>query len=1396
LSDEPATPAPEAPEPAAPRKGLRLPKLGPRAVIAWSLAVVLLVAILTGTVGVFGLLTPQGRLFIEARASGLKIGRFGKLKIEGLTGNIWGDFQVAHATISDEKGVWVEAHNVRVAWRPLELFVRRFHATSIAAADVRVLHRPTLTPKTVSSAAPVSTDIDALTTKLELLPDFSGGVRGYYDLTMNIDVPRVGGAKGAVAARSLLHAGDFLNAKFDLGQKDSFQLTADAQEASGGGIAGALGLDARQPFSLTARAGGTIHAGSLSVDTRSGSLTPLWAKGSWTPQGGRVDGVALLSASSLAAPYVKMFGPQAKIALSGAKAPSGLYGLNGRLDAENLHLTAVGEADVGKQMTGPGGLAVEAQVGEMARIVSQPKLGAVAFKGTVKGNATAWTAAGDGQAAGLSEAGYSLGKVSGPLSVSMQKGELTVTADLAGEGGAGKGTLAALLGGRPHAHVVAQRLADGRILLKDIKAQGAGLQVDASGSRSLFGGLDFSGKATVSNLAAARPGAKGQVAGSWSASQGGAGKPWVFTVDAKGAGFGSGLAELDRLLGVTPRLRAKASYANGDVQVAQSTLDGQAGSVRAAGILGKAGGLNFKLDWNAKGPFQAGPVEIAGNAKGTGALTGSLTAPRADLIADFDAIDLPRLPLTKAHVILSFLRGASGTDGQVAVTADTQYGPARAKSAFRFTAAGVDLTGLDADAGGVKALGALSLRKGEPSTADLQVAVGPGVLLTHGGVSGAVKITDAPGGPLAVLDLTAKDATFRDGGMQLKSAHIAANGPLARLPVTVQAAGEIPTGAWKIDGSGLLVQRHPGYELTLNGGGRFGRVDFRTTDTARVDFGGAEQGAHLSLAVQGGSAVIDAKLGRTATVHAQLNNVGLGALNEDLAGQADATLDLQGSGDRLTGSLDAHLTKVKARGGKGGPTLDGVFKARLEDSTLRLDLTAAGDQGLQGSGSAVLPVEASASPFHLAINRKKPVQGSFKVAGEIKPVWDLLIGGERGLSGNVDINGLLAGTLADPRILGRATLTGGKFHDTAIGLKLQDMAMDAEFKDNIVDVHTFTAADGHGGKLDGSGRASLYRNDASDFKLNLTRFRLVENDTATVTASGQTTINRGADGNLKIAGALTIDRADVAANPPIPSGVTPMKVIEINRPPGTAQGLAPQVRKGPTVALDVTLKASRGVFLKGRGLDLELSVNAHVGGSTGAPQLTGQARVVRGDYDFAGKRFIFDQRGKVDLSVQPEHIRLDLTAVREDPTLTATVRIQGTAAKPEISLTSSPSLPQDEILSQVLFGASASQLSPLEAAQLASAVSSLAGGGGFDLVGGLRNLAGLDRLAFAGGGESGTTIAGGKYLTDDVYLEIIGGSREGPAAQVEWRVQKSLSIVSRVGSQGDAKLSIRWRKDY
>ncbi|MBI5940483.1 MAG: translocation/assembly module TamB domain-containing protein, partial [Caulobacterales bacterium] len=760
---------------------------------------------------------------------------------------------------------------------------------------------------------------------------------------------------------------------------------------------------------------------------------------------------------------------------------------------------------------------------------------------------------------------------------------------------------------------------------------------------------------------------------------------------------------------------------------------------------------------------------------------------------------LPRLTLTGAHVVLSFLRGPGGTDGAIAITAGSQYGPARGQTSFSLAEGGLNLTSLDADAGGIQAKGALALRRGRPSTADLVLAIGPGAILTEGAINGTARITDAAGGPRALFDLTARNAALRGAsGLRFSAATITANGPLERLPLTLDARGAYGSNPWRFKGGGFFAQRDGATGLALDGEGRFGSADFRTLEAARIGFGKGQRYAELKLDIEGGRAAITARVdGESADLKASMTGVSLGALNEDLSGAFDGEITLQGKGSRLTGALDASLRDARARGSGRSVSVNSEVKATLNDQILAITATATNAGGLRSALDLALPVEASAAPLRLAIARQQTMRGKFSADGEIKPLWDLLVGGERSVSGDVHMAGAIGGTLADPRLEGQASLRGGAFEDGVIGLKLRDVTLSAYLADKAIDVSGFNAQDGRGGRLSGAGRISLLRDGISSFKVVLQDFRLIENDTLTAIASGDTTINRAADGKVQVSGALTIDRATVAANPPTPRGVVPMDVVEINRPDtGQMETLAEPTR-GLVVALDVTLKAARGIFVEGRGLDAEMSLDAHVGGTTARPVLSGVARIVRGEYDFAGKRFEFDPRGAVYLATSPERIRLDLTAARDDPSLTAVIRVRGTAAKPEITLTSSPVLPNDEVLSRILFGASASQLSPLEAAQLASALAALAGGGGFDVIGNLKNFAGLDRLVFAGGGAAGAmTVAGGKYLTDDVYLEIIGGGRDGPAAQVEWRVRRNLSIISRLQGEGGGKLSVRWRRDY
>lgn len=1375
---------------------LKRPTL-PRALFAVAMATLLLL-VGVGLTTRYGVLVPQVRQLIEARTDGLKIGRFGRLKLEGLSGDIWRDLRVRRLTVRDDEGVWLEADNVHLVWRYEQLFRRRFDADLIQADALKLLKRPKLGPSGPDTGMPVSFHIRKAATQLDLEPAFSGE-RGLYDVALSLDVARMGGQRGQVSAKSLLHPGDYLDVDFALPKRGALKVLATAREAQGGAIAGALGLSPRLPFELDIRADGTVSEGRFHARATSGPATPLVAQGAWTPQGGQAGGRLLLTASTLTAPYADRLGSDVLFGLAGRKSGPDVYALDARLRSEGLTVHAWGPGDLGKRTLSPQGAHLEAQAASLSRLIGRgPKAGATQLAGVLKGDATAWRFVGDATVNDFETSNYGLARISGPLELGRAKGDWSLKARLAGAGGRGSGYAAAILGGAPTLALEVDRLGNGQLLLKRLDGVGRGLKVSASGGRSLLGAMTFKGQADVSNLAAAGAGASGAASIGWQAAQAKVGAPWTFRLDARGDGFALGRAQLDRLLGAKPRLQVEAAWDAGKLSVGKASLDGANLGATVAGVLSPDRSLSFKADWTASGPFELGPVEVTGKARGTGSVTGALATPKLDLIADLDQVDLPRLPLKAARLSLTFQRQPDGSSGLVALTGTSAYGPARGRSAFRFPDGGVDLTDLNVDAGGVKAQGSLSLRRGAPSAADLTVDITRGALIDAGRIAGTLKILDQAGGARASANLRGEGLRLPGSEITLKTARLTADGPLARLPYAVTAQGGSPQGAWGLDGKGALADGQPGYALTFAGSGKLGGRELRTTEPAQVRFGGDQRSARLRLAgTDGGRIDLDALMrGGAADVKARLAGLNLGLFDPDFAGRIDANLAITGSGARLDGTLDATLAQARARGAPASQGMDGTLKGRLAGETLALDVATSNAQGLKANASVVLPTETSAAPFRIAVARLKPLQGRFAAEGEVRPLWDLLVGGERELSGVVRTQGTLSGTLAAPHATGQVAVERGRFDDGASGLSLRDVVLKADFTQDAVNVGEAHGDDGRGGQVSGQGRISLQRDGISSFRLDLKGFRLIDNELATASATGQATVNRSADGKVKLTGDLTIDRADVAANPPTPSGVVAMDVKEVNRPGDLPASLPGAETRGQGWLLDVTLKAPRRVMLRGRGLDVELSLDAHVGGSTTYPDLSGTARVVRGSYDFAGKRFDFDTTSVVFLSTHAENIRLQLDATRDDTTLSVTARIRGTAAKPEITFTSSPSLPNDEVLAQLLFGRSASQLSAVEAAQLASALSGLAGGGGLDVIGNVRSFARLDRLAFGGDQTTGVTLSGGKYVTEDVYLELTGGGREGPSAQVEWRVRRNLSILSRIAGQAGNKIAVRWRRDY
>ncbi|MEL7285392.1 MAG: translocation/assembly module TamB domain-containing protein, partial [Pseudomonadota bacterium] len=145
---------------------------------------------------------------------------------------------------------------------------------------------------------------------------------------------------------------------------------------------------------------------------------------------------------------------------------------------------------------------------------------------------------------------------------------------------------------------------------------------------------------------------------------------------------------------------------------------------------------------------------------------------------------------------------------------------------------------------------------------------------------------------------------------------------------------------------------------------------------------------------------------------------------------------------------------------------------------------------------------------------------------------------------------------------------------------------------------------------------------------------------------------------------------------------------------------------------------------------------------------------------------------------------------------TASITLSGSIDDPDIALSSDPSLPDDEVLSRVLFGRSPSELSALEAAQLAGAAAQLAGSGGFNLVGQLQEATGLDRLSIGLDDQGAATVSTGKYIAKDIYLEIETGGTGAPGVALEWTPLDNVAVDAEVDPELGPKVAVQWKRDF
>ena len=153
-------------------------------------------------------------------------------------------------------------------------------------------------------------------------------------------------------------------------------------------------------------------------------------------------------------------------------------------------------------------------------------------------------------------------------------------------------------------------------------------------------------------------------------------------------------------------------------------------------------------------------------------------------------------------------------------------------------------------------------------------------------------------------------------------------------------------------------------------------------------------------------------------------------------------------------------------------------------------------------------------------------------------------------------------------------------------------------------------------------------------------------------------------------------------------------------------------------------------------------------------------------------------------------------ATTQSDTITATILIEGPASEPEIRFLSSPELPEEEVIAHLLFGRSLTSLSPFQAAQLASAVATLAGKGGEGLVSKLRNSFGLDDLDVTTDEDGTAAVRAGKYLSENIYTDVTVGSEGKTELNLNLDVRPGVTLRGTLESDGGTGIGLFYERDY